>query len=77
MLVGGSAALLPWLEWPARILAIAAWAYFPIYLYRAIRHVYAQGHALTTVKYVVLGGSYVFAFMLTLLGLVIYTALTL
>jgi len=32
----------------------------------AMRHVYRQGHVLTGVKYVVLGGSYVAAFMVTL-----------
>jgi hypothetical protein len=42
-----------------------------------MRRVYAQGHALTSVKYLVLGGSYVLAFMLTLLGLVVFTAMTL
>jgi hypothetical protein len=42
-----------------------------------MRHVYRQGHALTTVKYVVLGAGYVVSFLATLLGLVIYTAITL
>jgi hypothetical protein len=77
ILLGRGAALMPWLEWPARIVGLAAWIYFPIYLYLAMRRFYAQGHALTSVKYIVLGGSYVFAFALTLLGLVVYTAATL
>jgi hypothetical protein len=76
MLLGG-VALIPWLKWPVGIVMLVSWIYFPVYLYLAMRHVYAQGHALTSVKYIVLGGSYVFAFVLTLLGLVVYTAATL
>jgi hypothetical protein len=64
------------LEWPLRIVVYAIVIYFPVYLYLAMRHVYAQGHALTAVKYVVLGGSYVAAFMLTLLITIVVTALT-
>jgi hypothetical protein len=77
ILFGRGAALMPWLEWPARIVGLVVWIYFPIYLYLAMRRFYAQGHALTSIKYVVLGGSYVFAFVLTLIGLVVYTAATL
>ena len=51
--------------------------YFLVYLYMAMREVYRQSHALTAVKYVVLGGSYFVAAMLTLLGAVVFTALTL
>jgi hypothetical protein len=40
-----------------------------------MRHVY-RGHALTARKYVVLGVSYVMAFMLTLLATVVITAVT-
>lgn len=46
-------------------------------VYVAMRAVYRQGHALTTVKYIVLGGSYSFAAMATLLGGAIVTAVTL
>jgi hypothetical protein len=77
ILVGRAADIVTWLEWPSLILGIAIWAYFPIYLYVAMRRVYTQGHGLTMLKYVVLGGSYFFAFLLTLLGLVVYTAITL
>jgi hypothetical protein len=77
VLFGRAADLVPWLYWPALLVGIAGWIYFPIYVYRAMRHVYAQGHALTSVKYVVLGVSYFFAFLLTLLGLIVYTAVTL
>ena len=77
IVLGRAATLMSWLEWPAFIVNALAWIYFPIYLYIAMRRVYAQGHALTSVKYLVLGGSYVLAFMLTLLGLVVFTAMTL
>jgi hypothetical protein len=42
-----------------------------------MREVYAQSRRLTTVKYVVLGGSYFAAAILTLLGAVFFTAMTL
>ena len=59
------------------IVAGAALLYFFVYLYRAMREVYGQGHALTAVKYVVLGASYFAAAMLTLLGAIAFTAMTL
>jgi len=68
--------LAPFLAWPARIAYLAAWAYFPVYIFLAMRHVYRQGYALTAVKYVVLGGSYFVAFMTTLLVTIIVTAVT-
>lgn len=77
ILVGRGADLAPWLEWPARIVGIVSWIYFFVYLYLAMRHVYGQGYALTAVKYVVLGATYFFAFMLTLVSMNVYTAVTL
>jgi hypothetical protein len=77
ILLSRAADLTQWLAWPEWIFGFVAWIYFPIYLYLALRRVYAQGHALTIAKYVALGATYTFAFMLTLLGLVVYTALTL
>lgn len=67
----------PFLRWPVILVNLAAWVYFPVYLYRAMRHVYRQSHALTAVKYVLLGGGYVVALLTTLFGLVIVTAATL
>jgi hypothetical protein len=72
----GLTAWVPALEIPILIVGAAAWVLFLTYLYLAMREVYAQGHALTAVKYVVLGGSYFLAALLTLLGGVIVTALT-
>jgi len=77
VLLGSAASLLPALEGPARILRSAAWIYFPVYFYLAMRHVYRQGYALTTVKYLLLGGGYAVCMVATLIGLVIYTAVTL
>jgi hypothetical protein len=68
LLVWEAERLAPILVWPGRIVVFAAAVYFLVYLYLAMRHVYAQGHALTAVKYVVLGVSYVTAFALTLFG---------
>jgi hypothetical protein len=77
VLVARGAELATWLERPVRIVEIVAWGYFPVYLYLAMRYLYRQGHALTSVKYVALGGGYFLALMLTLLGMVLYTAMTL
>jgi hypothetical protein len=71
-----SVRLVPLLEWPVRIAGYAAWIYFPIYLYLAMRHVYRQGHVLTSLKYVLLGFGYLVAMLATLLGLIVYTAVT-
>ena len=58
--------------------AIAALViYLPIYLYRAMRRVYGQGPVVTSAKYAVLGIAYVVGLSLTLVGLLLYTALTL
>lgn len=67
----------PFLDGPVWLINMALWIYFPIYLFVAMRHVYRQGYGLTTVKYVALGGSYFMAFMFMLLGMIVYTALTL
>jgi hypothetical protein len=77
LLLSQLGSLVPLLDRPILYVSLLVWAYFPVYLYLAMRHVYRQGHALTTVKYVVLGAGYVVSFLATLLGLVIYTAITL
>jgi hypothetical protein len=66
-----------WLWWPVLILQIGAWMYFPVYLYRAMRHVYRQGRALTAVKYVSLGLGYFVALLFTVMGLFAVTVATL
>ena len=77
VLLSGLLAVVPALEIPILIVGGALWLYFLVYLYLAMREVYGQGHGLTAVKYVVLGGSYFAAAILTLLGAVIFTAFTL
>jgi hypothetical protein len=51
--------------------------YIPWYLYRAMRRVYGQGRIVTLVKYSTLGVAYLFSMVITGLGLLFYTALTL
>jgi len=58
------------------ILGVAIMIYVPYYLYRAMRRVYAQGRAVTLVKYSLLLVGYLLFMTLTLLGLLAYTALT-
>jgi hypothetical protein len=51
--------------------------YIPYYLYRAMRRVYGQGRFVTLVKYSILGVAYLFSMVITVVGLLFYTALTL
>jgi hypothetical protein len=51
--------------------------YIPYYLYRAMRRVYGQGRFVTLVKYSMLGIAYLFSMVITVVGLLFYTALTL
>jgi hypothetical protein len=76
LLVWWPVRLAPALAWPAWLVTAALAGYFLVYIYLAMRHVYRQGRMLTAVKYVALGGSYLLAFMLTLLGTIIVTAVT-
>ena len=77
VLLSGVLTLAPAAGFTVPIVSAAAGLYFFVYLYRAMREVYAQSRWLTTVKYVVLGGSYFAAAVVTLLGAVIVTAFTL
>ena len=51
--------------------------YIPYYLYRAMRRVYGQGRFVTLVKYSILGIAYLFSMVITVVGLLFYTALSL
>jgi len=51
--------------------------YVPYYLFRAMRRVYGQGRGTTLLKYSLLGVGYVFFMVLTFVGLLFYTALSL
>jgi hypothetical protein len=62
---------------PLTALTIAAYVYMPIYLFRAMRRVYGQGIVVTAFKYLLLGSAYLAALIVTLLGVILYTAVTL
>ena len=61
----------------ADILEFVLLFYVPIYLYRAMRRVYGQGRLWTFTKFAVLNIAYIICIVLTGLGLLFYTALTL
>ena len=50
------------------LVLVAASLYVPVYLYKAIRRVYGQGHLLTAAKYIVLTVTYFFGAMSTMMG---------
>jgi hypothetical protein len=59
------------------LVSFAVGIYVPVYLYRAMRRVYGQGHWLTSLKFMTLGLAYLFTGSL-MLGLVfVYSFLTL
>lgn len=58
-------------------LAIAAYVYIPVYLFRAMRVVYGQGFWVTSFKYILLGLAYILSLIATFIGLLVYTAVTL
>jgi hypothetical protein len=62
---------------PLDVLTAAAYLYVPVYLFRAMRRVYGQGFWLTSFKYLVLGWAYFSALVVTFIGLLLYTAVTL
>jgi hypothetical protein len=71
---GGVAGLLSSAE---NLLIFVLLFYVPIYLFIAMRRVYGQGRFWTTTKFSVLVVSYLFCLVLTGVGLLFYTALTL
>jgi hypothetical protein len=77
LLVSVLAGLVPALETLVVVLGVVGWGYLPIYLFLAMRHVYAQDRLTTTFKFVLLSGGYFFALLVTFIGIVFYTALTL
>lgn len=57
------------------ILVIASF-YIPVYLYKAMRHVYGQGHFVTLLKYLVLVITYLLGAMLTMLSALLFAVLS-
>jgi hypothetical protein len=50
------------------LVIVAASFYIPVYLYKAMRRVYGQGHLLTLTKYIALSVAYTVGATFTLLG---------
>lgn len=59
------------------LITFAIFLYVPYYLYKAMRRVYSQGRAATLFKFTMVYVAYVLCMTLTLLGGLLYTALTL
>lgn len=57
------------------ILVIASF-YIPVYLYKAMRHVYGQGHLVTLLKYLVLVIAYMIGALLTMLSALLVAVLS-
>lgn len=57
------------------IIVIASF-YIPVYLYKAMRHVYGQGHLITIFKYVILFVAYLTGATFTMLGAFFYVILS-
>lgn len=60
----------------AVLVVVAASFYIPVYLYKAMRHVYAQGHFLTFTKYVALAIAYTIGATFTMLGALLFALLS-
>ena len=56
----------------ATLILVAASFYIPVYLYKAMRLVYGQGHLLTFIKYVTLSIAYMLGATLTMLGALLF-----
>ena len=54
------------------LLLVAAAFYIPVYLYKAMRQVYEQGHFFTFTKYVVLAVAYMIGATFTMLGAALF-----
>ena len=56
---------------------LAAWAYIPWYLYRSMRRVYGQRRVPTLLKFGAFLGVYILTAIVTLVGTIVYSVLTL
>jgi hypothetical protein len=54
------------------LVVVAASFYIPVYLYKAMRRVYGQGHFLTITKYIALAVAYTLGVSFTMLGVVLF-----
>ena len=69
---------LVWLPgWTIGLVLVAASFYIPVYLYKAMRRVYGQGHLMTLMKYVVLIVAYSAGATFTMLGATLFALVSL
>ena len=54
------------------LIIVAASFYIPVYLYKAMRHVYGQGHIITIMKYMVMSVAYSIGAMFTIMGALLF-----
>jgi hypothetical protein len=54
------------------LVIVAASFYIPVYLYKAMRRVYGQGHLLTFTKYIALSVAYIAGAAVTMLGALVF-----
>jgi hypothetical protein len=58
------------------LIIVIASCYIPVYLYKAMRHVYGQGHLITIFKYLILLVAYLAGATFTMLGAFLYVILS-
>ena len=62
-----------WVPEPISVLVIvAASFYIPVYLYKAMRRVYGQGHLVTFTKYIAMSAAYSVGAMFTMMGALLF-----
>lgn len=64
-----------WLEAVSDLIVLGLIIWVPIYLYKAMRRVYAQGRWVTRIKFMLLGVGYLINFLVSLMLLVAFVAL--
>ena len=58
------------------LVVVAASFYIPVYLYKAMRHVYGQGHFVTFTKYIALAIAYAIGATFTMLGVLLFALIS-
>jgi hypothetical protein len=58
------------------LIIVATSFYIPVYLYKAMRHVYGQGHVVTIPKYLILSVTYITGATLTMLTALLFAVLS-
>jgi hypothetical protein len=54
------------------LVIVAASFYIPVYLYKAMRRVYGQGHLVTFTKYIAMSAAYAVGAMFTMMGALLF-----